>query len=319
MIMDNTSDITMLTLSGLSGETTNRMVIFSLTLLCYFLILMVNISLVLTIILDHNLHQPMYIFVCNLCLNALYGTAGFYPKFLLDLLYSRHVISFGGCVVQSLVIYSSVCIEYSILALMAYDRYAAICRPLDYHSLMKKQNVCLLTCFSWIIPFLNLLVALIKTSTLKLCGSHIDKLYCASWLIVKIACSPGLTNAALAYISIIIYFFHFVYIFLSYVYLVRTCVKSIESRGKFLKTCLPHLMTLLNVTVAVLFDVMFMRFGSADVSPMIKNALSLEFLIIPPIVNPLIYGIILTKIRNRIRFILFHKKVTKVKIKNSCD
>ncbi|CAL8370701.1 unnamed protein product [Arctogadus glacialis] len=112
----------MLTLSGLSGETTNRMVIFSLTLLCYFLILMANISLVLTIILDHNLHQPMYIFVCNLCLNALYGTAGFYPKFLLDVLYSRHVISFGSCVVQSLVIYSSVCIEYSILALMAYDR-----------------------------------------------------------------------------------------------------------------------------------------------------------------------------------------------------
>ena len=76
-----------------------------------------------------------------------------------------------------------------------------------------------------------------------------------------------------------------------------------------MQTCLPHLLTLLNVTVAVLFDLMFMRFGSADMSPMIKNALSLEFLIIPPIVNPLIYGIILTKIRNRIRFIFAYRKV----------
>ena len=76
-----------------------------------------------------------------------------------------------------------------------------------------------------------------------------------------------------------------------------------------MQTCLPHLLTLLNVSVAVSFDVMYMRFGSADMSPMIKNALSLEFLIIPPIVNPLIYGIILTKIRNRIRFIFAYRKV----------
>ncbi|KAF7664783.1 hypothetical protein LDENG_00166190, partial [Lucifuga dentata] len=104
---------------------------------------MVNVTVIVMIFVDKSLHEPMYIFLCNLCINGLYGTAGFYPVLLNDLLSPSHLISHAGCFLQGFVIHSSAATDFSILALMAYDRYVAICRPLMYHSVMTKQRVCL--------------------------------------------------------------------------------------------------------------------------------------------------------------------------------
>ncbi|XP_076730838.1 olfactory receptor 5AR1-like [Maylandia zebra] len=111
------------------------------SLFCYCIICLLNVSLIVIIILDSNLHESMYILLCVFCINALYGTAGFFPKFLWDLLSDVHLISYYGCLIQTKVIYSFLCGELSILALMAYDRYVAICQPLKYHSIMSKQRV----------------------------------------------------------------------------------------------------------------------------------------------------------------------------------
>lgn len=132
--MDNVSVITMFTLSGLSETTHYRGFLFALTLLCYSVIWLVNLTIIVTVIADKKLHEPMYIFLCNLCINGLYGTAGFYPKFFMDLLSPTHVISYAGCLLQGFVLHSSACADFSLLVLMAYDRYVAICRPLAYHS-----------------------------------------------------------------------------------------------------------------------------------------------------------------------------------------
>ncbi|XP_023278846.1 olfactory receptor 4E1-like [Seriola lalandi dorsalis] len=190
-------------LSGLNETRSHRFPLFTLTLLCYCVILLVNICLIATIILDKNLHEPMYILLCTFCMNGLYGTTGFYPKFLWDLLSPLHIISYSGCLVQALVMYSFACSDLSILAVMAYDRYVAICRP-------------------------------------------------------------------------------------------------IENRAKFMQTCVPHLFSLLTFLLTILFDVMSMRFGSKDLPRNLQNFVAIEFLVIPPIMNPLIYGFKLTKIRNRI-------------------
>ena len=115
---DNVSIISVFTLSGLGETMEYRTTLFSLTLLYYIVIIMVNVALILTIILDGNLHQPMYIFLCNLCISGLFGTAGFYPKFLLDLLSYHHVISYAGCLFQAFVIYSSACSDFAILSVM---------------------------------------------------------------------------------------------------------------------------------------------------------------------------------------------------------
>ncbi|XP_029315208.1 LOW QUALITY PROTEIN: olfactory receptor 142-like [Cottoperca gobio] len=300
--MDNVSVITMFVLSGLSETKNHQVVLFSLTLLCYCFIVLVNVSLIVIIIFDKNLHEPMYILLCTFCMNGLYGTTGFYPKLLWDLLSPVHVISYSGCLVQALVMYSFACSDLSILAVMAYDRYVAICRPLQYHSVMSKQRVFLLVCFSWLTPFCIIGYKIVLTSRLKLCSPKITRLFCVNWIIVKLACFPAdtIVNNIVAYITIIIYVCHGFFIVWSYMYLIRICVHSKENRAKFMQTCVPHLTSLLTFLFTILFDIMHIRYGSRDLPQTLQNFIAIEFLLIPPIMNPLIYGFKLTKIRNKI-------------------
>nr|XP_033472957.1 olfactory receptor 142-like [Epinephelus lanceolatus] len=309
--MDNVSLITLFVLSGLNETTNHRAILFSLTLLCYLFILLANVTLIVIIILDKNLHEPMYILLCMFCMNGLYGTAGFYPKFLWDLLSPVHVISYAGCHVQALVMYSFASSDLSILAVMAYDRYAAICRPLEYHYIMSKQRLLMLVCFSWLAPFCIMGINVILTSRLKLCSPFITRLFCVNWIIVKLACFPAdtMVNGIVAYITIIIYVFHGFFIVWSYMYLIKTCVNSIENRRKFMQTCVPHLTSLLIFLVTIVFDVMNMRFGSKDLPQTVQNFIEIQFLVISPVINPLIYGFKLTKIRNRfLHVITFNNK-----------
>ncbi|XP_053295167.1 olfactory receptor 1019-like [Pleuronectes platessa] len=304
--MDNVSVITIFYLSGLTESKNNRYILFSLSLLCYCVIVLANITLVVTIILDKNLHEPMYILLCAFCMNGLYGTTGFFPKFLWDLLSPVHVISYSGCLVQGLVIHSFACSDLSILAVMAYDRYVAICRPLQYHSIMSKQRLMKLVCFSWLTPFCLIGINIGLTSRLKLCSPYIARLFCVNWIIVTLACFPAETmvNNIVAYIFIIFYVFHGVFIVWSYIYLIKKCVNSIENRAKFMQTCVPHLFSLITFVFTLLFDVMNIRYGSKTLPQPFKNFVAIEFLVIPPLMNPLIYGFKLTKIRNRLREIV---------------
>ncbi|XP_019124143.1 olfactory receptor 142-like [Larimichthys crocea] len=307
--MKNNSVITMFFLSGLSETVNYRFSLFSLTLLCYCLILLFNVSVTVTIILDKNLHEPMYILLCVLCINGLYGTTGFYPKFLWDLLSPVHVISYSGCLVQALVMYIFACSDMSILAVMAYDRYVAICQPLEYHSVMSKKTLIMLVCFTWITPFCVMGTNIFLTSRLELCSPYIAKLICVNWIIVKLACYPAETtvNNIVAYITILLYAFHGLFILWSYIILIKTCVNSVENRAKFMQTCVPHLFCLITFLVTIFFDVLNMRFGSSDLPQPLQNFITIEFLVIPPIMNPLIYGFKLTKIRNRIMGVITFK------------
>ena len=307
LTMDNVSVITMFYLSGLSETMNYRSVLFSLTLLCYCVILLVNITLIVTIILDKNLHEPMYILLCAFCMNGLYGTTGILPKFLWDLLSPVHVISYSGCLVQVQVLYSFAFSDLSFLAVMAYDRYVAICRPLQYHSIMSKQRLMKLVCFSWLTPFCIVGINMCLTSRLKLCSPYITGLFCGNWLIVKLACFPAETMVIniVSYISILIYVFHGVFIVWSYLKLIRTCVNSIENRAKFMQTCVPHLLSLITFVFTILFDLMNIRYGSKKLPQSLENFVAIEFLVIPPLMNPLIYGFKLTKIRNRFRGIFW--------------
>uniref|UniRef100_A0A3Q3MU11 Olfactory receptor 2A12-like n=2 Tax=Mastacembelus armatus TaxID=205130 RepID=A0A3Q3MU11_9TELE len=282
-------------------ETVNyRVTLFSLTLLSYCIILVVNVSIILTIILDGNIHEPMYICLCNMCINELYGTAGFYPKFTSDLLSDIQVISYAGCLLQIYVIYSSAMVGYSVLALMSYDRYVAICRPLEYHSVMSLRRTAVLVSLAWFVSFCRMTVSISLTSKLKLCGSHIQKFYCDNGSVIKLACSSTTTNDIVRLIYICFDCGHVLFILGSYVQLVKSAVKSRESRRKFTQTCVPHLLSLFNVTATLLFDHMYSRYGSASVPQSVKNFMAIEFLLFPPILNPVIYGLVLTKIRGKI-------------------
>lgn len=298
---------TSFTLSGLDFKLEYRIGLFMLMMLWYMMIVLGNALLIIVIFLDKTLHEPMYIFLCNLCINNLYGTLGFYPKFLLDLL-SSHVISYAGCMLQGYVIHSSTCGDLSILAMMAFDRYVAICRPLVYHSVMTKQRVSILVFLSWFIPLHCMFMNSASLLGVKLCSSHINKVYCVNWMIVTIACSPPRANSIIGYFNILLYFCHFLFIIWSYIYMIRSSLSSKEDQRRFMQTCLPHLISLIMFCVSVLLDLMYMRFGEANISPHFNNFMSIEFLLIPPLVNPLIYGFKLIHVRNRIASVLHMKR-----------
>uniref|UniRef100_A0A3Q3B5Z1 Olfactory receptor 13-like n=1 Tax=Kryptolebias marmoratus TaxID=37003 RepID=A0A3Q3B5Z1_KRYMA len=302
--------ISMFFLSGFNETKTHRSTLFFLSLLCYCFIILANVFLVVIVILDNALHEPMYILLCAICMNGLYGTAGFFPKFLWDLLSPVHVISYTGCLLQSHVILSFGCCDLSILAVMAYDRYLAICQPLDYHTLMSKQKVIKLVCIFWITPVCIMSVNIFLTYRLKLCSSYINRLLCVNWSIVALACFPNETsiNGTFAYITMTIYVCHGVFIVWSYIYIVKRCAKSMENRAKFMQTCVPHLVSLFTFVVTVLIDSVHLRLVSKDIPKSLQNFVAIEFLVIPPVLNPLIYGFKLTKVRNRIIRLVVSKR-----------
>ncbi|KAM8855286.1 olfactory receptor 5AR1-like [Spinachia spinachia] len=301
-MMHNSSHVRFFFLSGLNESMDFRVALFSVTLLCYCFIVLVNVAVVVAIVLDKNMHEPMYILLCTLCINGLYGTTGFYPKFLWDLLSPVHVISYSGCLVQVLVMHSYVSSDFSILALMSYDRYVAICRPLVYHSVTEKKRLLVFVSLSWFTPFCIIGTNVFLTSRLKLCSQYIARLFCVNWVIVKLACYPADANVnnIVTYITIILFVFNGVFVVWSYVYVIKICVNSLENRAKFMQTCVPHLTSLFFFVVTLLFDVLYIRFGSNSLPQRLKNFVAVQFLFLPPILNPLIYGFKLTKIRNRI-------------------
>ncbi|XP_030285090.1 olfactory receptor 19-like [Sparus aurata] len=300
--MDNVSIVRIFILTGLNETNNYRVALFTLTLLYYCMILFFNLTIIMIIILDKNLHEPMYILLCSFCINGLYGTAGFYPKFIFDLLFSCNIISYEACLLQAFVMYSSACSDLSILAVMAYDRYLAICRPLHYHSLMTKSRLSQMVCFSWITPLCIFSINVVLTLRLRLCSTNIQKLLCVNWIIVKLACTDANTipNNIIAYFTIILYGSHGLFVIWTYMHLIKTSVSSKDDRVKFMQTCVPHLASLITFAATILFDLMNMRFGSTDLPQSLQNFISIEFLLIPPVLNPLIYGFKLTKIRHRI-------------------
>ncbi|MBN3299133.1 O52B2 protein, partial [Amia calva] len=310
--MQNSTLITVFTLSGLNESRANKNIYFLFTLLLYLLMVVVNLTLIATIIIEKTLHEPMYILLCNLCVNGLYGTAGFYPKLLADFLSDSHVISYAGCLTQAYVIYTSVMCEITILTVMAYDRYVAICRPLEYHSVMTPPTVRKLLLFAWGYPFCSILIEIYLTSRLPLCGSHIDKLYCDVWSVVKLSCTTTTLSSVYGFILIIAQLAQAFFIIYTYIQIIRACLKSVEQRSKFMQTCLPHLMALINFAISASIDVMYSRYGTETLSQSLRNTMAMEYLLIPPLFNPLVYGLKLQQIRRRVFRACARDKVTQM-------
>lgn len=163
-----------------------------------------------------------------------------------------------------------------------------------------------------------------STNYLHVCCSHISIQTDLMWLnywkalfnsahdpvaVAKLACSTTTVNNVIGYIVILTYFGHAVLITFSYIHLIKNCRKSKESTYKFMQTCVPHLVALLNITIALLFDVFYSRYGSNSLPQSLRNFMALDVLFIPPILNPLIYGLKLTKIR---------KQVMRLFLRDSC-
>ncbi|KAK9955356.1 hypothetical protein ABG768_015238 [Culter alburnus] len=298
--MDNMSYAVKLTLMVPRDSKSYRHLYFTCFLFLYLLILSVNICLVIVIIIEKSLHEPMYIFLSHLCINGVYGASGFYPKFLSDLILDSYVISSHMCALQTFVIYSSLLCEFTILTVMSYDRYVAICKPLDYHSKLTKFSCLKLILFSWIVPNCVTVTAVLLSNLRPFCKNHIDKLYCDNWSIVKLSCESSFVNNIYGYVVCVICCICAVIVIVSYIKLISACKASLENRRKFWQTCLPHILSLINFTFAMMFDFLYNRYGSNDIPESLRHFFALELVIVPPVFNPVIYGLNIRAVRKRV-------------------
>ncbi|XP_073329257.1 olfactory receptor 10A3-like [Pagrus major] len=285
---------------------------FIFFLLLFIFIVSANLAMIWIILREQTLHDPMYIFIAFLSINSLYGATGFFPRFLMDLLSDTHLFSRPACFTQIFVIYTYASYEVTILSIMAYDRYVAVCHPLHYHSKMNSKTVCALSFFAWVCPACNLTITINMIVRLPLCGNNIQKVYCASWNIVKLSCVTDAVNSIAAMLgAIAIAAVPFGFILYTYLRIVVACWKSSsEVRGKVLQSCLPHVISFVIYIVTSFSDTALSRQNLDEINPFVAIFLSLEFVVIPPLLNPLVYGLKLPEIRRHIVKIFSKHSIT---------
>lgn len=275
---------------------------FVLCFLLFYFIVAANVIIILIISFERTLHEPMYMFIACLSVNSLYGSAGFFPRFLADLLSDTHLISRPSCFTQIFVIYTYASNEMTILGIMAYDRYVAVCHPLHYHNKMTARTVYSLSALAWICPAFSIATGLYLAIRLPLCGNKILKVYCATWNVVKLSCISTYINHTVGMcVAVTTVFLPLTYVLYTYFRILLVCRKSSsEFKNKVFQTCLPHTISFVTYSFTVFCDVALSRLDDEKLNPFLAIILSLEYVMIPPLLNPLVYGLKLPEIRKHI-------------------
>ncbi|KAM6907137.1 olfactory receptor 4L1-like [Xenentodon cancila] len=312
--MKNFSVVTSFYLSEYYGMEDLKPMYFCIFLMIYITIIVENVTLMEVIYHENSLHEPMYVLLCNLAANELYGSTALLPALLVHMLSASHEISLPFCQMQVYAIHTYAITEFTILAVMSYDRYVAICYPLSYHAIMSQRLVKLIV-FMWIYPMLAFLIVLIFTLQLPFCGRTIEKVYCLNYLLVKLACTETSVVNIIGLLSVGLYTVpQLIMIFYSYAHILRICILSFsKSKFKALRTCTPHLLAIINYTFGCFFEIAQGRFDNRHLSYQAKLFLSLYFLIFPPLLNPAIYGLGTQFIRIRL-FRLLSRKTRQVQM-----
>ncbi|XP_068588219.1 olfactory receptor 2A14-like [Cebidichthys violaceus] len=289
---------------------------FMLTAMLYIIIAIVNISLIVVICMNRSLHEPMYLFLCSLFVNELYGSTGLFPFLLVQILSDIHTVSASLCFLQIYCLYTYASIEFCNLAVMSYDRYLAICYPLQYNTHMTFNKAVIFIAVLWFYSFVKFLITLSLNIRLTFCGNIINSLYCSNYLVVKLACSDTEVNNIYGLFSTVLTILvPLLPILYSYMKILQICFSgSKQTRQKAVSTCTPHLASLLNFSFGCCFEIVQSRFDMTSVPRVLRIILSLYFLIIQPLLNPIMFGLQMSKIRNTCKRSFCFKMLTCYKI-----
>ncbi|XP_028429887.1 olfactory receptor 1-like [Perca flavescens] len=297
--MINSSYVSYFTLAAYFDTEMFKYLYFLLILSLYVFIVCANLLLIVVICMNRSLHEPMYLFLCSLFVNELYGSTGLFPFLLVQILSDIHTVSAPFCFLQIFCLYSYGGVESWTLVIMSYDRYLAICYPLQYHMHMTSKKVVVLIAVTWSVPFFAVFVTTSLSASLQLCGNIINKVYCDNYYIIKLACYETRVNNVYELIAVSLTVCVPVsVIFYTYIKILKVCFSgSKQTRQKAVSTCTPHLVSLLNFFLGSFFEILQSRFDMSSVPNVLRILLSLYFLTCQPIFNPVMYGLNMSKIR----------------------
>ncbi|XP_067173514.1 olfactory receptor 12D1-like, partial [Apteryx mantelli] len=308
--MDNQTEVRKFILLGLTSLQGLQKFLFMLFLLLYLFSLLGNMAIMIVVVCEPRLHTPMYFFLCNLsCLDIFFSTVTV-PKMLAGFLLGHQGISYTGCLSQLHFFYFLGSSEAFLLAVMAYDRFVAICNPLRYTLIMSPWACLQLAVGTWTTGFLHALMHTVMTSRLHFCGpNHIQHYSCDIKPVVKLACNSSQLNVSLLNIitgSLAIA--PFVFILFSYLYIfsfLRLKVQSKEGRRKAFSTCISHLTVVALFYVPVIFNYVPPSSGSSASWTMIAT---LMYNVVTPVLNPLIYTLRNVEVKRALKRRLFSRE-----------
>ncbi|XP_042530085.1 olfactory receptor 1A1-like [Dipodomys spectabilis] len=287
---ENQSATTEFILLGVTGQQEQEDIFFILFLLIYPITLIGNMLIILAILSDVRLHNPMYFFLANLSLVDIFFSSVTIPKMLVNHLLGNRAISFAGCFTQMDFMIFLANTDSYILAVMAVDRAVAISRPLHYTMIMRPRSCVLMLVASWAVAIINSIPHAVFTASLSFCENReVDNFYCDIAALIKLACSDNHLNVKMLHLGASIFSLPFLCIIISYVRVFATVLRVPSTKGilKAFSTCGSHL-----TVVSLYYGTVMGMYLRPLTSYSRKDAvITVMYTAVTPMLNPFTYSL----------------------------
>ncbi|XP_017544351.1 olfactory receptor 1M1-like [Pygocentrus nattereri] len=288
-------------------DTVQRPLVVGVVLLIvYMLVMIANLANIYFIIMDKRLHQPMYLFICNLAIVDMLCCTSACPTMIGILVAGYKTISYVPCMVQMFIFHLSAAMEMFAISVMAFDRFIAIGSPLRYHSILTNLRSLLITIALWIVVCALLAVAPATVIPLPFCQSTLKYVFCDYAAVIRATCvDPNPYFNMLSIVSIFMIFGTFGFICLSYLKILIVVVKmsSMSDKKKVFNTCFSHLIVIICYYAPTFVLIVLTRIGVV-LTLEERHGLMLGSVLGPSLVNPFIYCLRTKEIRNKLLRIL---------------
>ncbi|XP_078502670.1 olfactory receptor 5A1-like [Lissotriton helveticus] len=309
----NQSIVSVFVLEGFTTSPEVQVLLFLLFLVIYVLTLLINTTILIIIYADTRLHKPMYFFLASLSFLDLGYASSTSPKTLIDFVIEKKTITFLGCVAQIFTFVGFGSTEFFVLAVMAFDRYVAICKPLMYAITMKSSACMQLITGSYVGGFFHSLITAGCLFNLSFCGPNkIEHFVCDLPAFLKLSCtSISINELILSTLTTAMMVGSLFVVLVSYTYIVIAIsrIHTVAGRQRACSTCASHFICVLMFYGTVLF--IYLR-PNSSYSAKKDNVISVFYMFFTPMLNPLIYSLRNKEVKDAVKHVLCKKRITKV-------
>ncbi|XP_068587731.1 olfactory receptor 5B12-like [Cebidichthys violaceus] len=291
-----------LILEGLKVSPESSIPTFVLLLLIYIFTIVSNIGLVVLITMERSLHQPMYLLFCNMSVNDVFGATTIIPQLLRNVFtpISERYIHYIDCVAQAFCAHFHAGASHTVLMIMAFDRYVAICSPLRYTAIMNSRMVVALSVAAWTVALLMVAILVGLSVRLSRCRQTVLHPFCDNASLFKLSCESVLINNiyGLGY-TVVLLGSSIGSVTFTYLKIAVVCLSSRNKslNGKALQTCATHLTLYIIMFVSGSIMVVLHRFPHLSDH---RKLASILLHVVPPAMNAVIYGLQIKAVKQKI-------------------
>nr|XP_014696171.1 olfactory receptor 1N1 [Equus asinus] len=308
--MENQSSISEFFLRGISESPEQQQLFYGIFLCMYLVTLTGNVLIILAIGSDPHLHMPMYFFLANLSFVDIGLTSSTVTKMLVNVQTQQHTISYAGCLTQMYFFLMFGDLDSFFLAVMAYDRYVAICHPLHYSIVMSPRVCAMLLALCWVLTHTVALTHTLLMARLSFCFvGEITHFFCDITPVLRLSCSDTHINELMLFaLGGTVLIIPFICIVISYIHIVSAIlrVRTPGGGGKAFSTCSSHL-----CVVCVFYGTLFSAYLCPPSLASEKKDIvaAAVYTVVTPMLNPFIYSLRNKDMKGAIKRLLSRRKI----------